>query len=95
MIRTLDCAEKYKGCLPYDTSLFTGASGSPVFDLNGNIVAIHTQGYTLNVEGGKCSLMEFGVTFQAICEDLRKLNLLEKYFPDCDLKHDEQRMNET
>ena len=91
----LSCAEKYKDCLPYDTSLFTGASGSPVFDLNGNIVAIHTQGYTLNVEGGKCSLMEFGVTLQAICEDLRKRDLLEKYFPDCDLKHDEERMNDT
>ena len=92
---SLGCAEKYKDCLPYDTSLFTGASGSPVFDLNGSIVAIHTQGYTLNVEGGKCSLMEFGVTLQAICEDLRKRDLLKKYFPDCDLKHDEERMNET
>ena len=88
-------AEKYKDCLPYDTSLFTGASASPVFDLNGNIVAIHTQGYTLNVGGGKCSLMEFGVTLQAIYKDLRKRDLLEKYFPDCDLKHDEERMNET
>ena len=73
---SLGCAEKFEDCLPYHTSLFTGANGSPVFDLNGNIVAIHTQWYILYVEGGKCSLMEFGVTFQAISEDLRKRDFL-------------------
>ena len=79
--------------LPYDTSLFSGASGSPVFDLNGNIVAIHTQGYTLDVEGGQCSLMEFGVQFAAICEDLRRHNLLEELFPNYDLGNNEERMD--
>ena len=88
------CAEKYKDCLPYDTSLFTGASGSPVFDQNGNIVAIHTQGYTLDIEGGKCSLMEFGVKFHAICEDLRRRKLLDKFFPNYNLENDEERMDE-
>ena len=39
--------EKHQGCLPYDTSLFSGTSGSPVFEMNGNIVAMHTQGYHL------------------------------------------------
>ena len=79
--------------LPYDTSLFSGASGSPVFDLNGNIVAMHTQGYTLDVEGGQCSLMEFGVQFAAICEDLRRHNLLEKLFPNYNLGNNEERMD--
>ena len=79
--------------LPYDTSLFSGASGSPVFDLNGNIVAIHTQGYTLDVEGGQCSLMEFGVQFAAICEDLRRHNLLEELFPNYDVGNNEERMD--
>jgi hypothetical protein len=79
----LRSSEKYRECLPYDSSLFSGASGSPVFDLNGNIVAIHTQGYTLNAEEGKCSLMEFGVQFSAICEDMRRRNLnVEQFFPN-------------
>ena len=79
--------------LPYDTSLFSGASGSPVFDLNGNIVAMHTQGYILDVKGGQCSLMEFGVQFAAICEDLRRHNLLEKLFPNYNLGNNEERMD--
>ena len=39
--------EDYQGCLSYDTSFFSGTSGSPVFEINGNIVAMHTQGYIL------------------------------------------------
>ena len=39
--------EDYQGCLSYDTTFFSGASGSPVFEMNGNIVAMHAQGYTL------------------------------------------------
>ena len=82
--------------LPYDTSLFSGASGSPVFDLKGNIVAIHTQGYVLDVEGGKCSSMEFGIQFAAICEDLRVKNGLEELedlFPNYNLGGKEERMD--
>ena len=82
-------ADTYQGRLRYDTTLFHGASGSPVFDLNGNIIAMHTQGYILNVEGGKCSLMEFGVQFNAICEDLRRRNLVQNYFPDYNLDRQE------
>jgi hypothetical protein len=43
---------KYRGCLAYDTSFFSGASGSPVFEMNGNIVAMHTQGYPLERNEG-------------------------------------------
>ena len=77
---------RYQERLAYDTTLFSGASGSPVFDLNGKIVALHTQGYKLNVQGGKCSLMEFGVQFNAICEDmrLRYNNVVEQLFPNYD-----------
>ena len=89
-------ADKYQqqGCLAYDTTLFSGTSGSPVFDLNGNIVAMHTQGYPLIVEENKCSLMEFGIQFSAICEDLGRRNLLENYFPNYNLGPDEERMDE-
>ena len=95
----LRSAERYRaqGCLSYDTSLFSGASGSPVFDLNGNIVAMHTQGYTLDVNGRKCSLMEFGVQFNAICEDMRRRNLelVEELFPNYNLGYGEERMDEA
>ena len=39
--------EDYQGSLSYDTTFFAGASGSPIFDINGYIVAMHAQGYTL------------------------------------------------
>ena len=39
--------ERYQGDLSYDSTLFSGSSGSPVFEMNGNIVAMHTQGYLL------------------------------------------------
>ena len=80
----------------YDTTLFYGSSGSPVFDLSGNIIAMHTQGYTLDIgEGNEVSLMEFGVQFSAICEDMRGRNFSpEYYFPDCNLGPNEERMDE-
>ena len=91
-------ADQYQeqGCLPYDTTLFSGSSGSPVFDLNGNIVAMHMQGYTLKIdEKHKVSLMEFGVQFSAICEDMRRRNFNpEDYFPDYNLSPNEERMDE-
>ncbi|CAB4014620.1 Hypothetical predicted protein, partial [Paramuricea clavata] len=91
----LRSSEKYKDCLPYDTSFFSGAGGSPVFDLNGNIVAMHTQGYTLNVEGGQCSLMEFGVQFNAICDDMKRRHIdVKEFFPNHNLDVDEQSMNQ-
>ena len=81
-------------CLAYDTTLFYGTSGSPVFDLNGNIVAMHTQGYPLNIGEDEYSMMEFGIQFSAICEDLGRRNLLQNYFPNYNLGHDEERMDE-
>ena len=84
---------RQQGCLAYDTTLFSGASGSPVFDLNGNIVAMHTQGYRLFIGVHECSLMEFGIQFSAICEDLRRRNLLETYFPNYDLDNDQEQMD--
>jgi hypothetical protein len=41
--------EDYQGSLSYDTTFFGGASGSPVFEMNGNIVAMHTHAYSLEI----------------------------------------------
>jgi V8-like Glu-specific endopeptidase len=106
--------------LPYDTSLFSGASGSPVFEMNGNIVAMHTQGYLLtrnegnipnqqeNVENQEqdnvptqgntrtYSLMEFGIQFIWICEDMRRLhgeNVVKDIFPNYKLNPGEESMD--
>lgn len=44
----LDKTEDYQNKLSYDTTFFSGASGSPVFDISGTIVAMHTQGYIIS-----------------------------------------------
>ena len=44
----LHATERHQDCLSYDTSLFSGTSGSPVFEMNGHIVAMHTQAYLLD-----------------------------------------------
>ena len=77
-------SEEYQERVPYDTTLFRGSSGSPAFDMNGHIIALHTQGFTLEIQGKTYSLMEFGVRFGAICEDLRlryNNNVVKGYFP--------------
>ena len=43
----LDKTEDYQGSLSYDTTFFRGSSGSPIFEMDGYIVAMHTQAYTL------------------------------------------------
>ena len=93
--------EDYQGCLSYDTTFFSGASGSPVFEMNGNVVAMHTQGYTLERKeenSRKYSLMEFGVQFFSICRDIRRWHgetVVKKLFPNYKLKQGEEAMDAT
>ena len=55
----------------YDTStMFHGSSGSPVVNISGEIVAIHSCGYMLHESRAKTSLLEYGFTFKAIIDDL-------------------------
>ncbi|XP_056373950.1 uncharacterized protein LOC130267785 isoform X2 [Hyla sarda] len=44
----------------YDSCLYWGASGAPVFDNNGELVAMHTGGYPIVTPLKKKSVIEFG-----------------------------------
>ncbi len=85
--------KEYPQRLAYDTSLYRGSSGSPGFDMNGKIQVLHAQGYDLDVEGKKYSLMEFGVKFSAICEDLEsRFNVAKQFFPNWNPEDDVEPM---
>ena len=76
--------ENYEPRSPYDTCFLLGSSGSPVFNMHGDIIAMHAQGYTLEENGITTGLMQFAVSFSAIFEDIRKGHTLEiaaKLFP--------------
>ena len=92
--------EDYQGCLSYDSTFFSGASGSPVFEMNGNIVAIHTQGYTL--EKDVCNQLGnvANQEYENIPTQKRKYSLMEfgvQFFSICrDIKrrHGETIVNQ-
>ena len=55
-----------------------------IFNMHGDIIAMHAQGYTLEENGITTGLMQFAVSFSAIFEDIRKGHTLEiaaKLFP--------------
>nr|XP_060612977.1 serine protease FAM111A-like [Anolis sagrei ordinatus] len=52
--------------ITYDTSFFHGSSGSPVFDRNGHLVAMHTAGYHYGGKYKKNSIIEFGYSMKSI-----------------------------
>ncbi|XP_028405792.1 protein FAM111A-like [Dendronephthya gigantea] len=78
--KIVECIHMYQGKelnpadhsdqIPYDTSFFHGASGSPVFNSYGHIIAMHTMGYPFSQSQKKHSLMEFGITLAAIYDDI-------------------------
>ncbi|XP_023440630.1 serine protease FAM111A [Dasypus novemcinctus] len=57
--------------ITYDTSFYFGASGSPVFDSKGNLIAMHSAGFTLNRTKKFCSIIEFGPTMESILCDIK------------------------
>ncbi|XP_032270782.1 protein FAM111A [Phoca vitulina] len=52
--------------ITYDTSFYFGASGSPVFDAKGSLVAMHTAGFAYMYQVGLSHVVEFGCTMESI-----------------------------
>lgn len=81
----MNVADKNDDIISYDTStMFHGSSGSPVINMSGEIVAIHSCGYSLHENKKKTSLFEYAFTFEAIISDLLQKGLSEKvksFFP--------------
>lgn len=86
--------------IPYETCFYFGASGSPVFDSNCNVVAMHSGGYAYKHSSGQIqSVIEYGHPLSSILENLivqlvhrDRLDVLKKYlkFP---YKHHEAIIN--
>ncbi|KAK2100410.1 hypothetical protein P7K49_021758 [Saguinus oedipus] len=57
--------------ITYDTEFFFGASGSPVFDAKGSLVAMHAAGFAYKYQNETCSIIEFGSTMESILYDIK------------------------
>ncbi len=56
----------------YDSCFYHGSSGSPVFDVDCNLIGIHSGGYEYKTEGDKTwSVMEYGCSMQPILENIK------------------------
>lgn len=58
--------------ITYDTTFYFGASGSPVFDSKGSLVAMHTAGFPYLYQNGISSIIEFGSTMESILFDIKQ-----------------------
>lgn len=56
--------------LTYDTTFYWGSSGSPVFDSNGSLVAIHTAGIIDKSLGRDIHVIEYGCSMRAILSNI-------------------------
>lgn len=64
-----DVVQQRKQLLTYESCLYDGSSGSPVFNEDGNVVAMHSAGYLYNdAKGQRHSVIEFGYPFINIIE---------------------------
>ncbi|KAL1273701.1 hypothetical protein QQF64_026515 [Cirrhinus molitorella] len=62
----------YENQITYDSCFFHGSSGSPVFDVDCNLIGIHSGGYKYKTEGQKTwSVMEYGFSMQPILDNIK------------------------
>uniref|UniRef100_H0XH84 FAM111 trypsin like peptidase B n=2 Tax=Otolemur garnettii TaxID=30611 RepID=H0XH84_OTOGA len=76
--------------LTYDTCFADGASGSPVFNASGKLVAIHSFGHFYNQDNKPCAFIEFGFYMDSILHNIEKRN--ESFYR---LLHEEKIENEN
>ncbi|XP_004437462.1 PREDICTED: protein FAM111A [Ceratotherium simum simum] len=58
--------------ITYNTTFFFGASGSPVFDSKGSLVAMHTAGFAYAYQSKFSSVIEFASTLESILLDIKR-----------------------
>ncbi|XP_012580619.1 PREDICTED: LOW QUALITY PROTEIN: protein FAM111A [Condylura cristata] len=56
--------------ITYDTSFYFGSSGSPIFDSNGALVAMHCAGLTCDFKKGTPSILEYGISMKSILRNI-------------------------
>ncbi len=62
----------YENKITYDSCFYHGSSGSPVFDVDCNLIGIHSGGYKYKTDGDKTwSVMEYAFSMQPILENIR------------------------
>lgn len=62
----------YENKFTYHSCFFHGSSGSPVFDVDCNLIGIHSGGFKYKDEGPKTwSVMEYGFTMQPILDNIK------------------------
>nr|XP_055054342.1 serine protease FAM111A-like [Misgurnus anguillicaudatus] len=92
--------------IAYDSCFFHGSSGSPVFDADCKLIAIHTGGYVYPGEGKKTrSVMEYAYAMQPILDDIKAkarlqgnkeiLDILEGNSNGSDESSNEEQPNQT
>ncbi|XP_036417865.1 uncharacterized protein LOC118801611 isoform X2 [Colossoma macropomum] len=70
----------YDSQFTYDSCLFYGSSGSPVFNESCELIGVHTGGYVYPGDGGKTrSVIEYGLSMRSI---LIHLSDLKDFFPE-------------
>uniref|UniRef100_A0A8C2B9P3 Serine protease n=1 Tax=Cyprinus carpio TaxID=7962 RepID=A0A8C2B9P3_CYPCA len=68
----------YENQITYDSCFFHGSSGSPVFDVDCNLIGIHTGGYKYKTKGDKTwSFMEYAFSMQPILDNIRAQALMK------------------
>ncbi|XP_030010475.1 protein FAM111A-like isoform X2 [Sphaeramia orbicularis] len=82
--------------LTYNTCFYFLSSGSPVFDKQCNVVAVHSGGYNYKTPNSRDSVIDFGYPLSDIIEQMviqlvqrEKLDVLTKYFTSKSSKHED------